>query len=416
MAKFLRSDSGVELPPFREDKDNSRITSSGSWKDKDGDLSLTISDFDEDDNDADTSMGLGRSRLESENMRLRAELTFMKQRLGQYEALPQAPASKRNARAPSKSPNSDAKEKSPRRTRSSSRRRWSLSSVSSRGSGKGIDQQDLEIGMMLRYQQKSNDEAIVLYHDELDHFVSGRGLHHRRLPGNGLPPLPQGEKIRRNKSDDNFLSHEFRGDDDDEAERLLRNPAAPSVEDLPSLESSFVDDMKDRASWLVGLMILQSLSSFIIKRNEDMLEEHLVIVQFLTMLVGAGGNAGNQASVRVIRGLAVGQVTDNNVLDFLKKEIGMGLLLAIILGISGCVRAFVFSTPLPETMAITMSLWSIVFISVVVGASLPVAMKFCSIDPAHSSTTIQVVMDILGVTITVHISRMVLSFVEGHKH
>lgn len=28
-----------------------------------------------------------------------------------------------------------------------------------------------------------------------------------------------------------------------------------------------------------------------------------MIVYFLTMLVGAGGNAGNQASVRVIRGI-----------------------------------------------------------------------------------------------------------------
>ena len=54
----------------------------------------------------------------------------------------------------------------------------------------------------------------------------------------------------------------------------------------------------DRAIWLVGLLLMQSLSSFILARNEKLLQEHLVIVRFLTMLVGAGGNAGNQASVR----------------------------------------------------------------------------------------------------------------------
>jgi len=59
----------------------------------------------------------------------------------------------------------------------------------------------------------------------------------------------------------------------------------------------FWASVQDRAGWLVGLLVLQSMSSFIISRNEDLLEEHLVIVQFLTMLVGAGGNAGNQASV-----------------------------------------------------------------------------------------------------------------------
>ena len=41
---------------------------------------------------------------------------------------------------------------------------------------------------------------------------------------------------------------------------------------------------------------------------EDVLKQHSVVVFFLTMLVGAGGNAGNQAAVRVIRGLAVGAV------------------------------------------------------------------------------------------------------------
>ena len=43
---------------------------------------------------------------------------------------------------------------------------------------------------------------------------------------------------------------------------------------------------------------MQSLSGFILAKNEALLENHPVIIFFLTMLVGAGGNAGNQASVR----------------------------------------------------------------------------------------------------------------------
>ena len=66
---------------------------------------------------------------------------------------------------------------------------------------------------------------------------------------------------------------------------------------------TFADAMKSRAYWLVGLLALQSCSGFILSRNELLLQDHPVIIYFLTMLVGAGGNAGNQASVRVIRGL-----------------------------------------------------------------------------------------------------------------
>ena len=61
---------------------------------------------------------------------------------------------------------------------------------------------------------------------------------------------------------------------------------------------SFFDAMQDRARWLVGLLVLQSCSGFILSHNEALLERHPVIIYFLTMLVGAGGNAGNQASVR----------------------------------------------------------------------------------------------------------------------
>ena len=55
--------------------------------------------------------------------------------------------------------------------------------------------------------------------------------------------------------------------------------------------------------WLLGLLVLQSSSSFVLDRYSELLREHLVVTLFLTMLVGAGGNAGNQSAIKVIRGL-----------------------------------------------------------------------------------------------------------------
>jgi len=61
---------------------------------------------------------------------------------------------------------------------------------------------------------------------------------------------------------------------------------------------SFGQALRDRAYWLVGLLAMQSMSGIILAKNEALLANHPVIIYFLTMLVGAGGNAGNQASVR----------------------------------------------------------------------------------------------------------------------
>lgn len=51
---------------------------------------------------------------------------------------------------------------------------------------------------------------------------------------------------------------------------------------------SFGDALRDRAYWLCGLLAMQSLSGFILARNEVLLQNHPVIIYFLTMLVGAG--------------------------------------------------------------------------------------------------------------------------------
>ena len=65
-------------------------------------------------------------------------------------------------------------------------------------------------------------------------------------------------------------------------------------------------------------------------------------------------------------------------------------------------------------IAITASLALIVLISVTLGAVLPLLMKRLGVDPAHASTTIQVIMDILGVVLTVVVSTAILDSPGGH--
>jgi Mg/Co/Ni transporter MgtE len=190
-------------------------------------------------------------------------------------------------------------------------------------------------------------------------------------------------------------------DDNDEScvydERTDRWTSLNGTRDCPVEPNvTFVDALRSRSNWLVGLLALQSCSGIVLSKNEALLTEHPNIVYYLTMLVGAGGNAGNQASVRVIRGLALGTLNDNTRRRFLMRELCMALSLSVVLSAAGFVRALVFGTPLSEIYAITLSLIVIVLSSVCLGAVLPLGLQAIGVDPAHSSTTIQVVMDILG--------------------
>lgn len=182
-----------------------------------------------------------------------------------------------------------------------------------------------------------------------------------------------------------------------------------SINDSSSNET-LIRNFIDRLSWLIGLLIFQSLSSFILVYNEDLLKAFPNIIFFLTMLVGAGGNAGNQATVRAIREIALGSLNLQNMRNFLTKELIISLLLSIGLGIFGFFRVmYISGVNVSESFAISVALMTIVFSSVLVGAILPLMFLFLGIDPANSSTTIQVIMDISGVIITCIIAKSLLS-------
>lgn len=226
------------------------------------------------------------------------------------------------------------------------------------------------------------------------------------------PPINRIDNIEEACSDDPFI------DDDSHNKHLSRkrtngilSSSSPSaIATTNPAFPPFAEAIRERAGWLIGLLFFQSCSSFIIAYNEKFLQAHMVIVQFLTMLVGAGGNAGNQSAVGVIRGLAIGTINGNTWRDYLRQEAKMAAGLSCLIGLTGFFRAALFRTPWGETIAITTSVFIIVMTSVAIGSTLPLAMKNIGIDPAHSSTTIQVIMDILGVLITVLVSSFVMSF------
>ncbi|CAM9305192.1 unnamed protein product [Pylaiella littoralis] len=164
-----------------------------------------------------------------------------------------------------------------------------------------------------------------------------------------------------------------------------------------------VSESYDRGRWLLGLLILQSTSSFVLDKYQDLLREHVVVTLFLTMLVGAGGNAGNQSAIKVIRGLATGRFTADAAcaLRVIGDQAIVGFLLGAALAAGGFVRVWVTEgTTMRDASAISSSLFLIVMVSVLLGSALPFGFARAGVDPAHAGTTIQVVMDIVGVVVT----------------
>lgn len=176
----------------------------------------------------------------------------------------------------------------------------------------------------------------------------------------------------------------------------------PEAEEEPPAELPVWNEALTRGRWLISLLVLQSTSSFVLDSYQDLLKDHLVVTLFLTMLVGAGGNAGNQSAIKVIRGLATGSITTSwkSIQATMTEQLEVALLLGGGLSAAGFARVYITNGSLLNATAISVSLLAIVTASVLLGTGLPFALARGGVDPAHAGTSIQVLMDILGVLIT----------------
>ena len=166
----------------------------------------------------------------------------------------------------------------------------------------------------------------------------------------------------------------------------------------------------------MGLLILQSSSSFILDSYQELIKQHLVVTLFLTMLVGSGGSAGAQSAIKVVRGLATGSITPTRASMFkvLRQQAAVAVMLGSGLSLAGWIRVYVTNGDAMNSTAIAISLFLIVMTSVMLGAALPFGLAKAGVDPANAGTSIQVVMDCLGVLITCVCCHYVLDvFAQG---
>ena len=126
----------------------------------------------------------------------------------------------------------------------------------------------------------------------------------------------------------------------EEAEEDFQKMAAiaPNT-DTPYLKISTWELWKGRIPWLLLLMFSATFTGMIISGFEDALSKLVVLTAFIPMLMGTGGNSGNQVSTLIIRGLALGEVKIKDYFRILWKEIRVSLMVGIALAVAKSIAA-----------------------------------------------------------------------------
>jgi magnesium transporter len=166
----------------------------------------------------------------------------------------------------------------------------------------------------------------------------------------------------------------------------------------PYFETSFFRILYERSYILIILLLAQSISTMIIHYYEATLIGFLL--PFITMLTSAGGNSSSQTSAVVIQGMASEEIDQSNVARFLRREMRMALLIALILGSVAFIRVYFTHHNLLGSTVVSLSLTLIVLVSVILGSGLPIILKRFGVDPAFAAGPfLATIMDILGIFI-----------------
>lgn len=190
----------------------------------------------------------------------------------------------------------------------------------------------------------------------------------------------------------------------DDVVDIIREDAEHSMLSMAGLDDEadtfapVLDSTRKRSLWLGVNLFTALLAAFVSSLFESTLDELAFLAVLNTIVPSMGGVAGSQTLTLVIRGMAMGHVSESNSRWLLGKELAIGFLNGLIWAvlIAGVVAIWKQDLMLGGVLAFAM-LMNLVAAGLS-GVLIPLALKRMNIDPALAGSVIlTTVTDIVGI-------------------
>ena len=168
----------------------------------------------------------------------------------------------------------------------------------------------------------------------------------------------------------------------DEVSEDFEKMAAITPTEDGYFQTSVFKHAKNRIVWLLVLMLSAAVTGGIITHYEEAFATVPLLVAFIPMIMGTGGNCGSQSSTLIIRGIATDEIEFKDTLKALWKEIRVSLLVGLVLAIVNGLRVFLQYQDLQLAVVIGLTLIATVALAKALGCLLPLLAKKLKLDPA----------------------------------
>ena len=202
---------------------------------------------------------------------------------------------------------------------------------------------------------------------------------------------------------------------EEEATKDIEQMAAIVPTETPYLKTSVFSHVKARIPWLFVLMLAGMLNGVILGKYEIAISALPLLVTFMPMLTGTGGNSGSQTTATVIRAMTLDEISLRDSFRVMWKEIRVALCIGVIFGVLNFARIYFFTND-PDRVMIGLVLGLAMIFTILMaktlGAFLPLLAKRIKLDPAVvASPMITTIVDVVSLMFYFKLAMMLL----GHR-
>jgi magnesium transporter len=154
-----------------------------------------------------------------------------------------------------------------------------------------------------------------------------------------------------------------------------------------------------RFPWLVASFFGGLVAVGILGQFEGLLQKWVKLAFFMPIILGMGGNVGNQCAMVVVRGLATGRIDLTSLGRIVRYEIGTALLLGVAFAVGLGLVATLLGYAEPRfPVVVGLGIFASIIIAAALGTFIPLFFDRMSIDPAIASgPLVTTSADVMGI-------------------
>ena len=195
----------------------------------------------------------------------------------------------------------------------------------------------------------------------------------------------------------------------DEVSEYFEKMAAITLNEDGYFETSVFKHAKSRIVWLLILMLSAAITGGIITEYEEAFAAVPILVSFIPMIMGTGGNCGSQSSTLIIRGLATDEIKLKDVFKALWKEVRVALVVGVALSIVNGIRIMLQYQNMQLAVVLGLTLIATVCLAKALGCLLPLLAKRLKLDPAiMAAPLITTLVDIFSILVYFQIATSIM--------